>query len=114
MVAFNYVWVSMRQAPEERAREIVEKFGLPENRSAILLSKMIETEFRKYEERIEGLRKALEFYADSRNYDIDIATSQNVSRRVILYTDQEERNQMSMVAGKRARKALSKDDEASK
>lgn len=57
--------------------------------------------------RLKVAESALEFYADPMNYSVDYDTSQNgVSRRVILYSDQEERNECSSIAGKRAREAL--------
>lgn len=58
-------------------------------------------------EKIEKLVKALEFYADYMNYSADYETSQNgFSRRCILYSDIEERNEATGLAGKKARQAL--------
>jgi len=55
----------------------------------------------------EKLRAALEFYADYMNYSIDYDTSNHgFSRRCILYSDIEERNAATGLAGKRARQAL--------
>ena len=56
----------------------------------------------------EILVKALEFYADYMNYSIDYDTNHNgFTRRCILYSDIEERNESSGLAGQRARKSLS-------
>lgn len=52
-------------------------------------------------------RKALSFYGERMNYSLDDFTSQYVARRVILYSDQEEINEETIFAGKRAREALS-------
>ena len=58
-------------------------------------------------DRIQELEVALGFYADYMNYSIDYDTSNHgFSRRCILYSDIEERNAATGLAGKRARQAL--------
>jgi len=53
--------------------------------------------------------EALKFYAERMSYSMDWDTSdRGVSRRVILYSDQEEINEATIIAGKRAREALQK------
>lgn len=53
--------------------------------------------------------EALKFYAEWMSYSMDWDTSdRGVSRRVILYSDQEEINEATIIAGKRAREALQK------
>lgn len=55
----------------------------------------------------DRLVQALEFYADYMNYSLDYETSGNgFSRRCILYSDIEERNEATGLAGRRAREAL--------
>jgi len=50
---------------------------------------------------------ALEFYGNRMSYSMDYDTSNHgLSRRVILYSDQEEFNDVTSVAGRRAREAL--------
>lgn len=57
---------------------------------------------------VERLRSELSFYADYMNYSIDYDTSNHgFSRRCILYSDIEEKNEATGLAGKRARQALS-------
>lgn len=53
------------------------------------------------------LEEALSFYADYMNYSVDYDTSQNgFSRRCVLYSDIEERNEATGLAGRRARATL--------
>lgn len=60
----------------------------------------------------EQLRETLKFYADYMNYCIDYETNHNGFTRIcILYKDIEERNEVTGLAGKRARAALKKSDE---
>jgi wyosine [tRNA(Phe)-imidazoG37] synthetase (radical SAM superfamily) len=72
----------------------------------------VSVENSKLKKRIEALREALKFYGEKMNYSVDHETSDCISRRVILYSDQEEINEFTIVAGRRAREALRKDDEA--
>lgn len=59
--------------------------------------------------RLEDAEKALEFYANYMNYSVDYDTSNNgFSRRCILYSDIEERNEATGLAGKRAREYFEK------
>lgn len=56
---------------------------------------------------LEKALEALKFYGNYMNYSIDYDTSNNgFSRRCILYSDIEERNEVSGLAGMRARKAI--------
>jgi hypothetical protein len=61
---------------------------------------------KEHEAVVSILKEALEFYADRKSYSLDYDTSSMVSRRVILYSDQEEINESTIFAGMRARKAL--------
>lgn len=55
----------------------------------------------------EKLVEALKFYADYMNYSIDSDTSEmGFTRRCVLYKDIEERNEVSGLAGYRARQTL--------
>lgn len=60
------------------------------------------------EDKLKVATEALKFYADRMNYSVDYDTSQMVTRRVILYSDQEEINEATIVAGRKAREALKK------
>lgn len=58
-------------------------------------------------EALEVAVEALEFYGDYMNYSVDYDTSQNgFSRRCVLYSDIEERNEATGLAGRKAREAL--------
>lgn len=102
------------KTPEERAREIVESTWTNSlhKEHAHNLRTAIATEFRKYEERIEGLRKALEVYSAIEHWGDD-----KYSGNIFIKSDVEMIESGIVIipkAGKHAREALSKDDEASK
>lgn len=52
------------------------------------------------------LEEALKFYANKSSWDLDVVTSGDISRRVILYKDQYEVNEWTIYAGKKAIEAL--------
>lgn len=58
------------------------------------------------ERKLAVARECIAWYAEPSNYSIDYDTSGLVTRRVILFRDQEEINEATTVAGQRARKAL--------
>lgn len=59
------------------------------------------------EELLERAKEVLRYYGNYMNYSVDYDTSQmGFSRRCILYGDIEQRNEMTGLAGMRARKAL--------
>lgn len=59
------------------------------------------------EQALAEAREVIEFYGDFLNYSLDYETSAHgFSRRCILYSDIEERNEATGLAGKRAREWL--------
>ena len=68
----------------------------------------LESELKSARESAEELAAALDFYANSTNYSLDDyrGVSGEMLTRCILYSDLEERNEVSRIAGRRAREAL--------
>jgi hypothetical protein len=68
-----------------------------------------EKEITELKRKLDIAVETLKFYAEPMNYSVDYDTSMmGVSRRVILYSDQEERNEATSIAGRRARETLAK------
>ncbi len=96
---------------EKRAREIADNWNDSDDGDVglHLLTISIAKALREAHEAgrqsvIAEVMPVLEFYGDYMNYSIDYDTSQNgFTRRCILYSDIEERNEASGLAGKRAR-----------